>query len=201
MKYQRILVGASLAVSTLGFGGTAFAEDIAQIFKKVNDYVATENYTKALDELSWARKEIEKLNATKITKLLPDQVNGFKGETPKVQTALGINNIERRYSNGSTTIEVSLTGGGDALGGAGGLAGLARMGMMMGAQEPGSETFRIEGKTATLSTSSGRPELTVILESGQILKVEGASGSDAAAVKSFAEGLKISALDTYLGGK
>jgi hypothetical protein len=177
----------------------SFAEDLNEIFKKLNTYIAEQNYPKALEELGWAKKELEKLNSVKIGALLPKEVNGFTGGEPSVQSALGFNNIERNYTSGSKSIKVSITGGG-ADSGLGGLAGLARMGMMMGGQQPGVDSFRLDGRTANLDTSSGSPSLTIFLDSGAILKAEGSSDIDGTTLRSFAEGLKISALDNYLRG-
>ena len=174
------------------------AEELDAIFKKVTEYVAQENYTKAIEELSWAKKELEKLNNGKIAKLFPDELVGFKGQKIENSSALGFTNIERKYTNGKDTIQVSLTGG--SAEGMGGLAGLARMGMMMGVNSPGSETIRIDGRTAMLDTSSGNPNLTIALDSGQILKVEGQNNVSAETVKSFTESLKVGDLDNYLKG-
>lgn len=179
----------------------ACAEDINEIFKKVNDYVAKENFPKAIEELGWAKKEIEKLNSQKIGKLLPNEVNGFTGDAPKIQSALGFTTIERNYTNGGKTIVLNLAGGAGGAGGAlGGLAGLAKMGMMMEGADGTSDTFRIDGRTANLSTQGGSPELTLFLDSGQILKLEARGGVDAAQLKTFAEQLKVTALDEYLKG-
>lgn len=181
---------------------SAFAEDINEIFKKVNSYIAEQNYPKALEELSWAKKEIEKMNSSRIGTLLPKDLNGFTGNEPTVQSALGFNNIERTYKSGERTIKVSITGGGadGGMGGLGGLAGLARMGMMMGGNQPGTDTFRIEGRAANLDSKTGAPELTIFLDSGAIVKLEGQNGVDGNTLKSFGEGLKISAIDNYLRG-
>jgi len=195
MRTKSILVGfLALVIPQL-----ALAEDVNELFKKVNTYITEQNYPKALEELSWAKKEIEKLNSTKIGTLLPATVNGFTGGEVKVQSALGFDSIERDYTGNGQKISVSVTGGG-AGGAMGGLAGLAKMGMMMGGQQPGVDSFRLDGRTANLDTSSGKVELTVFLDSGSILKVEGQKGVDAAALKSFAEGLKISNLDNYMRG-
>ena len=195
MRTKTILLGfLALVIPQL-----ALAEDVNELFKKVNTYITEQNYPKALEELSWAKKEIEKLNSTKIGTLLPATVNGFTGGEVKVQSALGFDSIERDYTGNGQKISVSVTGGG-AGGAMGGLAGLAKMGMMMGGQQPGVDSFRLDGRTANLDTSSGKAELTVFLDSGSILKVEGQQGVDAAALKSFAEGLKISNLDNYMRG-
>jgi hypothetical protein len=194
MKSKRLITAAVITICAPIF---AHAEDINEIFKKVNTYVQEQNYPKALEELNWARKEIEKLNTQRIGTLLPNSLNGFNGGETKVQSAMGFNNIEKDYTQGEKSIKVSITGGG-ADGAMGGLAGLAKMGMMMGAQ-PGMDSFRIDGRTANLDTTSGNAELTVFLDSGAIMKLDG-EGIDGKTLKSFAEGLKITNLDNYMRG-
>jgi hypothetical protein len=185
------------AVLALSFALPAAAEDINEVFKKVNEYAAKKNYPKALEELQWAQKELEKLNQQRLAELLPKDVDGFVGEEPQVQSAMGFTTIERQYNKGEKGIQVSIAGGGGA---AGGLAGIAKMGMMMGGAQPGKDQFRIDGRTATLDTS-GSPELTVLLESGSVLQIRSSDESvDGATLKKFAQGLKVADLDSYLGG-
>lgn len=189
------LIGASLASSAQ----VAIAEDINEIFKKVNDYAQAKNYTKALEELSWAQKELIKLHQARLGDLLPAEVDGYKGAEAKIQSAMGFTNIERQYSQGEKEIKVSISGSSGGEGGMGNLAGLAKMGMMFGGAQPGVDQFRLDGRTATLKTEDS-PELTVFLESGSLLQLTGSEGIDAAALKKFAEGLKIGELDSYLKG-
>jgi hypothetical protein len=185
------------AVLALSFALPAAAEDINEVFKKVNEYAAKKNYPKALEELQWAQKELEKLNQQRLAELLPKDVDGFVGEEPQVQSAMGFTTIERQYNKGEKGIQVSIAGGGGA---AGGLAGIAKMGMMMGGAQPGKDQFRIDGRTATLDTA-GSPELTVLLESGSVLQIRSSDESvDGATLKKFAQGLKVADLDSYLGG-
>jgi len=187
------------SVSVLCFAQVAVAEDINEIFKKVNDYAQAKNYTKALEELSWAQKELTKLHQTRLGELLPAEVNGFKGAEPEIQSALGFTNIERRYSQGEQEVKVSISGGSGGEGGLGGLAGLAKMGMMFGGAQPGVDQFRLDGRTAMLK-NEGAPELTVFLESGSLLQITGNDRIDGPFLKKFAEGLKLAAVDSYLKG-
>ena len=195
MKKLLSICAASLLLSVPLSG---IAEEIADIFKKVSDYAAKENYAKALEELKWAEKELQGKNNKKIATLLPAEVEGFKGQEPKIEGALGFTTIERKYVNGDKSIELSLTagGGGSPLGG---LAGLAKMGMMMGGA-PGMDQFRIDGRTASLNTEGSDPELTIFLDSGSMMMIKGTSGADKDVVKKFGEGLKVAALDDYLRG-
>jgi hypothetical protein len=189
------LIGASL----LGSAQVVVAEDINEIFKKINDYAQAKNYPKALEELSWAHKELTKLHQARLGELLPADVNGYKGAEPEIQSAMGFTSIERQYSQGEKEIKVSISGSSGGEGGMGNLAGLAKMGMMFGGAQPGVDQFRLDGRTATLKTEDS-PELTVFLESGSLLQITGSEGVDAAALKKFAEALKIGELDSYLKG-
>lgn len=176
---------------------TVVAEDLNTIFAKVNQLVASKSYPKAIAELSWARKEIEKMHQTRLGELIPSSVGGFTGGEVQYQAALGFTNIERIYKNGEQEVKFTITGGSGE--GLGGLAGLAKMGMMFGAQ-PGMEQYRIDGLTATLNTTGSTPEATIFLDSGSIVTLNAQNGVDAAALKKFTEGFKFSDLDAYLKG-
>ncbi len=187
------------ALSTLLFCQPAVAEDINDVFKKVNEYVQQKNYPKAMEELGWAQKELEKMHQARLAELLPGEVDGFKGGDTQVQQMMGFSNIEREYTNGDKNVRVAITGTGGAEG-MGGLAGIAKMGMMMGGTQAGKDQFRIAGRTASLDTTSGSPELTIFLESGSVMQLSTGDGVDGPALKKFAEGLKIADLDSYLKG-
>jgi hypothetical protein len=193
-----VVKGAVMLVGLTLVGSTASAEDIDAIFKKVESLVQQKNYPAAISELSWAKEEIEKLHQQRLKEIVPGEVDGFKGGEPEIQSALGFTTLEREYTKGEQTITMSLSGGsgGDAMGG---LAGIAKMGMMMGATQPGVEKVRLGSLTGTLDTKSS-PELTVFLDSGSIVQLRTSDGVDGPALKKFAEGLKLADLDGYLKG-
>lgn len=175
------------------------AEDINEIFKRVNELVAKKNYPKALEELTWAKKEIEKMNSSSITTFFPDSLAGFTGEKAEVSNALGMMNVERRYTKGEKALKLSLTGGGPA-GALGGLAGLGKMAAMFGGQA-GQDTFRVQGRTAMLRDEAGSAELQLFLDSGSMLTLSGEESVSGADLKAVAEALKIEDLDNYLRGQ
>jgi hypothetical protein len=189
----------SLSLASLFLCQPALAEDINEVFKKVNEYVQQKNYPKAMEELTWAQKELEKMHQARLSELLPATIDGFQGGETEVQQVMGFSNIERQYSKDDKNIRLAIagTGGGEGMGG---LAGLAKMGMMMGGTQPGKDQFRIAGRTASMDTSNDSPELTIFLESGSLLTLSASEGVDGPALKKFAEALKISDLDTYLKG-
>lgn len=197
-----------IALSCLGlifFTQTILAEDLNQIFKKVNELIASKNYPKALEELGWAKKEIEKQHLNQLRSYLPDELAGFSGQKFESNSALGFTAIERTYqkSGDPAQIKVSLSGGSGGTEAAfGNLAALGKMAAMMGG-EGGQETIRVAGRTATLKADEGSnsAELTVFLDSGSVLKFEMDNGSKVETLKSLAEAVKINDLDTYLKGQ
>lgn len=200
MKKQ---IMALLLTATLWGGGSdvfyaAHAEDLKALLEKTNKLVEEKNYPGAINELNWAQKEIEKLHQQRLVEILPKDVQGFTGNDPEIQTALGFTTLEREYQKGEQSITMSISGGagGDGLGG---LAGLAKMGMMMGGTQQGVDKIRIGALTASLDTT-GTPELTVFLDSGSILQLRSSEGVDSDTLKKFAEGLKLTELDSYLKG-
>lgn len=196
MRHFISLLTLSLTLST-----AALAEDINEIFKKVNELTAAGKYSTAIKELAWAEKELQKLNSEKLQTFLADTVAGFSGQKIESNSAMGISNIERAYTQGNVSIKASLTNAGGQMGA--GLGALGQMAMMFGgAGIPGQETVRIDGKTAQLmlNPDSNSGEMTVILESGSILKLEMNNSADKATLEKFAQALKISEIDTYLKG-
>jgi hypothetical protein len=181
---------------------SAQAEDINAIFKKVNDLVAAKNYPKALEELGWATKELEKLNSQQLQSFLPDEVAGFTGKKAEINSALGMTNIERKYTKEKMRLKIAITGGssGGANQGLGGLAAFGRMAAMMGGGQ-GQNTFRINGRTASMEDRDDGGLLTVFLESGAMLTLELNNASDSATLKTVAEGLDLNKMDNYMRGQ
>lgn len=185
------------------WAGPVFADDINSIFERVNDFIAKQNYSKALEELSWARKEIEKMHLAKVQSFIPNTLAGFTGGKIESNSALGMSNIERTYTKGSQQIKLSLAGGSGASSDAfGGIAALGRMAAMMQGSVPGQETFRILGRTANLQsfTDQNRADLTIFLNSGSTLRLELDGSTSGQILRTAAEQLKINELDTYLSG-
>ncbi len=181
--------------------GSAIAEDVNVIFKKVNDLVAAQNYSKALEELKWASKEIEKMHSKKLELFFPDSLAGYTGDKINASSALGISNLERNYKGPNGTVKLALTNLGSA--GGGGFAGLAQLGQMAALMGGGTgmESFRIQGRTAMLDTTGSAPKLNITLDSGSMLTFD-PEGSNVKAdeLKAMAEALKLDDLDKYLKG-
>lgn len=182
---------------------SAQAESIEEIFAKVKDYSDKGNYPKAIEELAWAEKELQKLHFTKLQSFFPDALGSFEGKPAESQAAFGMSSVEKDYQDGNKTLKLTLAGGagggqGNPLGG---IAALARMGQMMG-QQPGVETFRIDGRTANLKVNEKykNAELTVFLEGGSILTAKLSRSAEGEVLREAVKKLPLNELDNYLKG-
>jgi hypothetical protein len=193
----------SVAVEASVVGTPLKAEELNQIFEKVQGYVSAKNYPKALEELSWARKEIEKQHLEKLKEFFPSQVSRFDGQKFNSQGAFGMSQLERNYSGPEgALVKVSLVGSnlsGQALGG---LSQFGKMAAMMGMQDGSQDSFRIDGYTAALEDNGqGRANLSVYLDSGSVLKLELVKKGEAGILRQFAEELNLQGLDAYIKGQ
>jgi hypothetical protein len=183
--------------------GSAWAEDVRQTLDKTNEYYQQKNYSKALQELAWAQKEIEKANSQVLESLFPAEIQGFKGAKLESTNMLGFTTIERSYEKGETlSIKASLLGSGQGQGQnpLGGLAALGQMAAMMGGGQPGTDSFRLDGRTAMLQKQEDSAELTVFLEAGAMLKFELNGSADGELLKKFASGFKLAEIEKQLKG-
>lgn len=206
-KVSVSVIKALLPFGLLMIAGTQTlkADELDDTFAKIKSLVAEKNYTKAMEELSWAQKSIEKMNQGRLQTFFPDALQSFQGGKFESNAALGFLAASRPYSAGEKSIKVELTtgsAGGGAQAGLGSLAAIGKMAAMMGNQ-PGQETVRIAGRTATLETADGetRAALTIFMDSGAVLKFEQQASADASALKKFAEGFDLDGIDKYLRGQ
>ncbi|MDZ4784467.1 MAG: hypothetical protein SGJ02_00155 [bacterium] len=188
-------------ISVLMFvSNVAIAEEVKDIADRVIKLDQDKKYGEALTELGWLRKEIEKKYSLGLTSLLPDTLEGYTGEKAETNNALGMMNVERKYKGpGDAKVTISVLGGGPggaAQGLGGGLAAIGQMAAMFG-QQQGQDVFRIKGMTASLSTDSGNPELTVFLTGGSMLKL---AGEDSDTLKKMAEAIDVAKITTYMNG-
>ena len=177
----------------------AYAEDLKPIFDKVQQYYQEKNYAKALEELSWAQKELEKANTQATLGFFPDEVEGFKGGKVENANVFGMTNIERTYKKSSDSIKVSLLGGSKGQQNPlGGLAAMGQMAAMMGGA--GMDSFRMDGRTATLEKQDDSATLTVFLDGGSMMKFEMNGSNDPENLKKFANSFKIADIEKHLKG-
>jgi hypothetical protein len=188
------ILAIALALNT----NYVLADDLKSMLTKVEQLSAEGNYSKALEELNWAKKDIEQNYLKKLTSFLPDTLNGLQGAKPESNSAMGFTNVSRQYTEGANSVKIEIQGGsaGGAQAGLGGLAALGQMAAMLGNGQNGQATMRINGRTATLNEENG--ELTIFLEGGSMLTIHKTSGT--ADLKAVAEGIKIDDIEKYIKG-
>ncbi len=204
MKRKKTFAGILLV---LAFPAVAFCEEeFSQILKKAEQLKNEQKYVQALNELTWATTELQKLHVEKLKSFFPATVEGLQPGEFETNNALGFIVVERAYSS-STGAKIKATMGGSAASegsaaaGMGALAGLASMASMMGGME-GSEVVRIHDTRANIMNQNGRLELNLPLSSGMFFKVEeeGGKGTKDQLV-AVASGLDVKGLNSYLGTK
>lgn len=175
------------------------AEDVNEIFERTKKFISSENYPKALEELEWAKKEIEKMHYSKLDSVFPEAFGDYKGEKGTSQSAMGFLSFEKKYKKDGESQGVNLTYVGSGAGGmASGFAAFGRMAAAMGGSQPGMDSFRIKGRTASLSDQGGSAELSIFLDGGGVLKLEAEKSDE---LKKMAETLDLDKIDNYLAGK
>lgn len=176
-------------------GGVA-ADDVDDLIGNVKRFVEEKNYPKALEELTWLKKEIEKLNSASITDKLPKELLGFTGKEAQIQSVMGVTSIKKEYVKDQHIVTCTLTQmGGDTMGG---LAGIGRMAAAMAGDQ---NTVRISGRTAQIEESEYETKLTVFMESGGILELNSTQANFGRSLKQMAEALPLNDLDNYLKGQ
>ncbi len=199
-----LVAGVCLVSTSLGFAADdqEGSDKLKKLLGKVQEYVDAGNYPKALEELTWVKRDIEKLDFAATVKFFPDEIAGFKGDPAKTQSTMGITTIERLYRLGKKTITASLlSGSGNAGGAMGGLAALGKFAMMQQGGQKGQEMFRINGRTAMLNQKGKSADLTIHLESGGMLKFEMKRDGDVSTLREAAEAFPIDDLDAYRRGR
>ncbi len=198
MKFKKIAGLFSIGVVCMIFSGQVNAESIDELFENLKKYIDQEQYTSAMEELQWMRRELDKLHFEKVKSYFPDELVSLKGEETKSQTVLGFTNMSRVYSGDGNNIDVALTGGASM---AGGMAALLQMVNALGGQE-NSTTFRLDGRTATLvDDPDGSASLSVMLKSGSLLTFEAKGLDDSDLLTQAARAFPVAALDDYLAGR
>jgi hypothetical protein len=76
---------------------------------------------------------------------------------------------------------------------------MGQMAAMMGGQA-GTDSFRMDGRTAMLEKRDDSAELTVFLDGGSMLKFEQQDSNDGEALKKFANSFKIADIEKHLKG-
>ncbi len=197
-KRSGLAVAAFLAAVLALPGGADAQEDLEEVMQRFDEFVAEGNYPRALEELQWARRALERAHHGQIESLFPSRLGSRDGREMTRQSVFGLTTHTRRYvDEAGGAIEVTLTEGGT---GGSPMAALEQLSRLLGGAA-GAETFRIEGRTATLVPADvqGEAVVTVRLESGGVLRFTAPAG-EAEALESAARAFGVGRLDDYLSG-
>ena len=77
---------------------------------------------------------------------------------------------------------------------------MGQMAAMMGGNQPGVDSFRMDGRTALLEKEDGSALLTVFLDGGAMLKFEMNGSNNTETLKKFAGSFKIGDIEKHLKG-
>ncbi|HMO18528.1 MAG TPA: hypothetical protein PKA63_09620 [Oligoflexia bacterium] len=192
----RIMLTLVLAVGFVLVPSISAADELKKILEKVEQYVADENYAKALEELGWAKKELEGKYNEKLAALLPDTLADFTGAKTETNSVMGFTTISRIYSNSGNSFRLELqSSSGSAGGGLGGFAALGQMAAMFG-QQAGQSSLRINGRTANLQEENG--EMVIYLDGGSMINIKRESGK--INFKTIAEAIDLDAVEKQVKG-
>ncbi|MCG6873386.1 MAG: hypothetical protein LJE84_13965 [Gammaproteobacteria bacterium] len=192
------LIALPLFLAAMPLGADDTRQNIENVMKKSLEYVDKGNFVKAMNELDWAKKDIEKLHVAKLLTYLNDELGGFTGAPVQSSGAMGIMAIARDYRKDDIRVKVTITSTGAAQGG---LAAFGRMAAMMQRGNPNVETFRVGEQTATLESKASRVNLNVFLEAGPMLGLEMRGSQDAQILKDVLADIPVEKMNSYLKGE
>ncbi len=169
----------AIVAGCLGFlvFSSAQADDVTTLIRSAEENYAAKNYSKALDDLDWARKEIVNQHLKSMKNLLPDEIDGMKGRDTEGGAVLGVRGIGKEYksADGKRRVTINLIAGGGSSAGKG-LGALMEMAASLGALDAGMNSKVVIEKgykgqfLKDQSNNSGI--LTFNLNGGKMLKIE-----------------------------
>lgn len=204
---KHVSLTTALALSCLVNAPVSFAEEkFEDILQRAQELRTQGKFSQAMNELSWATKELEKQHLEKLQSFFPKAVGDLAGGEFESNSALGLITLERPYSGSGVKLKVSLLGSsqseGAAARGMGAFAGLAGMAAMMGGQGTGTDSVRIKGARAVIRMENSQAELTLPLSSGMTLQVERQSGKPTKEqLVAVAESVDTAGLEAYIQAK
>ncbi|MCU0612059.1 MAG: hypothetical protein MUE60_09760 [Candidatus Eisenbacteria bacterium] len=179
---------ACLCLVMVLFPALARGEDPATLIQSATEFLNQGKYSKAIEDLQWALREIRLLQTVELKKFLPQSVSGYTAEEVDADAAaaamfnINLVEAERKFqaSSGDEYVDLKITSG--DIGGAG-LGAMMKMSQMFGEQQ--GELVRVKGRKCTLEwdadNSSGK--LTCVLDNDIQVTVEVSNGQKATPAK------------------
>lgn len=183
MRYASLIAIALVLAPTL-----ARAEDPASLIQSAGDLLKQGKYSKAVEDLQWAIREIRLVQVEELKKFLPKSVSGYAAEEVEADVAaaaffnVNLAEAQRKFqsNSGDEAVDLKITSG--DIGGAG-LGAMMKMSQMFGQQQ--GELVRVKGRKATLEWDAANADgkLTCVLDNNVQITVEVSDGVKATAAK------------------
>ncbi len=136
MKRKCLSVATAIFLSSITCS-LAQADDVTSLLDSAEKNYADHNYSKAIEDLEWAKKGIINQQLDSMKKLFPAEIDGMKGVNLDEGAVLGVRGTSRKYgADGGKSVVISFISGEGTTAG-NGLGALMKMAASLGALESG----------------------------------------------------------------
>ena len=189
-------------IMTLILSGAAIvqADNVAELLKSAKQNYEAGKYSKALEDLEWAKTEISNLHLQEMKKLLPDELEGMKGMDGDGGAIFGIQAVSKDYhsADGSKSVTITLASGQSSKAG-GGLGALMGMAAAFGAMDANTNSKMIieQGYKGQFSVDPNTLEGTLLfnLNGGSMINIETSGYADEKMAQAAAKKLEIAKIE------
>ncbi|PID77757.1 MAG: hypothetical protein CSB21_03925 [Deltaproteobacteria bacterium] len=176
-----------------------FADNVKALMKSAERNYNAKNYSKALADLEWIRKEITNLQLQSMKKLLPSEIAGMKGVDADGGAVLGIHAVTRNYINSdrSRSVSISISSGKSSQAGQG-LGAIMGMAASFGAMNAGTRSKMIisKGYRGQFSMDGNNTGTLIFnLNGGTVINIETRGFLDSSMAEKAANALNISKIE------
>jgi len=180
--------------------GPVAADNVTELLKSASQNYEAKKYSKALEDMEWARREIANLQLQELKKLLPEELDGMKGQDGDAGAILGIHAVSREYysEDGSKSVKITLASGKSSQGGAG-LGAIMGMAAAFGAMDGNRQSKMIieQGYKGQFSLDPNTTEgmLLFNLNGGSMINIETDGYPDEKMAEKAAKALDIAKIE------
>lgn len=203
MKTFRLFVSLFSLIGLLAGSDFVLADNVTDLMKSAEQNYAAGKYSKALQDLDWIRTEISNLQLQEMKKMLPEDVDGMKGEDSEGGAIFGMQSVSKYYpsEDGSKSVKISIASGKTGQGGAG-LGAIMGMAAAFGAMDASKQSKVVveQGYKGTFSLDPQTNEGTLVLNlnGGAMVNIETEGYTDETMAKKAAAKLDLTKIDEYL---
>lgn len=157
---MRWMTIALLLVTLFGVS-IAAADNFTELTNNSKKYYEQKRYYKAIEELEWAKKELNNLHFEKLKGYLPVNVTGY-AHTDSGQDVVGIKGLERTYRQDDSGNDVTINiMSGSSAGGTAGLGAFMNFANWANTMDPQSSMVMVKGLKGSMRYDSDSQEATL----------------------------------------